>query len=270
MSSFSSDPPDQPQSIYGSRKASLTLDIIVVGCGIGGLGAAFCLTQAGHRVTLVESSPLIGPEVGAGILASPNCSRLLRRWGLGNRLDEVAVIGKCATIRRYTGEQIGFTNWEHAAKHHGAPYYQVHRVDLHKILHDLVAPHVTILSGSPVVGCDPGPAAPSVTLESGKVLNADLIIGADGLKSYIQQVVLGKQNPAEATGDAAYRVLVPTSLMMQHPELREFVENPHMNVWLAPGRHLVAYPIVSLSSFPWFGFEHANHRALSVEESRDV
>jgi salicylate hydroxylase len=252
MSSPSSDAPDLPQSIYGSRKASLPLDVIVVGCGIGGLSAAFCLTQAGHSVTIVESSPVIGPNVGAGILCTPNCSRLLRRWGLGTRLDELAVTGKGAILRRYnTGEQIGFTEWEETMKVYGAPYYQLHRADLHKTLYDLIVPHVTILSGSPVVGCDPNPVAPSVTLESGKVLNADLIVGADGLKSYIQEVVLGKPNKADETGDAAYRTLVPASLMMQDPELRELIENPYLTSWFAPGRSLVAYPIVSIP-FPRF------------------
>ena len=262
MSTSISDATANPQLIYGSRRAALTLDIIIVGCGIAGLSAAFCLTQAGHRVTIVESSPEIGPEVGAGILLSPNCSRLLRRWGLGKSLDEVAVIGKGVSIRRYnTGEQIGYTKWEGVAeKEYGAPYYQVHRVDLHKLLHGLVAPHVTILSGSSVVGCDPDPAAPFVTLESGKVLKADLIVGADGLKSYIQQVVLGNPNRADPTGDAAWRALIPASLMIQDPELRELIENPHLTAWPAPGRHLVGYPIVRV----FFGFPDPSTLTLEL------
>lgn len=271
MSPSSSDAPNQPRSIYGSRKASLTLDVIVVGCGIGGLGAAFCLMQAGHRVTIVESSPVIGQEVGAGILITPNFSRLLRMWGLGKLLDELAASGEGVMVRRYTtGEQIGFTSWGETMKDYGAPYYQVHRADLHKMLYDLIAPHVTVLPGSLVVGCNPGPMAPSVTLGSGKVLIADLIIGADGLKSYIQEVVLRKSNRAEETGDAAYRALVPTSLMMQDPELRQLIENPHLSVWPSPGRHLVGYHIVSIGFLQWFWLKRAHHRTLFVEERRAI
>ena len=267
MSPSSSDTPDKPQSIYGSRKASLALNVIVVGCGIGGLSAAFCLSQAGHSVTIVESSPVIGPDVGAGILSGPNCSRLLRRWGLGTRLDELAVSGKGAIVRKHdTGEQIVFRSWGEMAKDYGAPYYQIHRADIHELLCELVAPNVTILADSPVVGCDPNSVAPSVTLESGKILKADLIVGADGLKSYIQQVVLGVSNRAEETGDATFRALVPASLMMQDPELRELIENPHLTSWLAPGRKLVGYPVVSNSIFPWFRIEHVP----LVEEERVV
>jgi salicylate hydroxylase len=168
-------------------------------------------------------------------------------------LDEIAVKPYGAVMRRYnTGEQIGFLKWgETSLKDYGAPHLQVHRADLHKILRDLVAPHVAIFLGSPVVGCDPNPEAPSVTLESGKILKADLIVGADGLRSFIQQVVLGKPNRADATGDAAWRALIPASLMKEDPELHGLTENPHLTAWLAPGRHLIGYPVVRL--FPFRG-----------------
>ena len=240
-----------PQSIYGSQKASLTLDIIVVGCGLGGLGAAFCLTQAGHRVTIIESSSVIG-DIGAGIVVAPNSSRLLLRWGLGKHLDEVAVKPESITLRRYdTGERIGFAKrGEVAEREYGAPTYHTHRADLHKLLYDFVAPHVTILLGSPVAECDPDPVSPSVTLKSGKVVRGDLIVGADGIKSFIQQVVSGKQNPAESTGDAAYRAIIPASSLMQDPKLHELIEPPQLTSWMAPGRHVVAYLIVR--RFPFF------------------
>jgi len=240
-----SDFANEPPSLYGTRKASLVLDIIVVGCGLGGLGAAFCLTQAGHRVTIIESSSVLG-EVGAGIQVSPNSSRLLRRWALEKHLDDVAVQPEAIAFRRYnTGELVGFTKWEGIMeREYGAPYYHIHRADFHKLLYDLVAPHVTILLGSAVIGCDPGPVSPSVTLESGRVVRADLIVGADGVKSYIQQVVSGKPIRAEPTGDAAYRATIPASLMMQDPELRGFIEHPQMAGWMAPRRHLMTYPIV--------------------------
>ena len=134
---------------------------------------------------------------------------------------------------------------------YGSPYYHIHRADFHKLLFDLAAPHVTVLLDSTVIGCDPGPASPSVTLKSGRVLKADLIVGADGVKSYIQQLVSGHQNRAEPTGDAAYRAIVPASLMKQDPELRVFIDHPEMTGWMAPGRHLMGYPIVRLSS-PYF------------------
>jgi salicylate hydroxylase len=245
-----SDVAMRPPSIYGSRKASIALDIIVVGCGIGGLSAAFCLIQAGHRVTIIESYPVIG-EVGAGIQLTPNSTRLLQRWGLGEHLKDIAVRPEGIAYMRYsTGERIGFTRMGEALeKDHGAAYYHMHRADLHKLLYDLVAPHAIILLGSTVIGCDPDPISPSVTLKSGEVIWADLIVGADGVKSYIQQVVSGKLNPSELTGDAVYRATMPASLLTRDPELREFIEHPQMTGWVGPGKWVVGYPIVCSSPF---------------------
>ena len=263
----------RPQSGYGSRKASLTLDVIVVGCGIGGLAAALCLAKAGHRVTIIESSLVIG-EIGAGMQLSPNTTRLLYKWGLGKPLDEIAVRPEGVAYRRYnTGEQIGFTKWgKDLERDYGAPYYHVHRADLYRLLHDLVSPYVTIMLGSAVVGCDPDVSSPSVTLASGKTIKADLIVGADGIKSYLQEVVLGEPNAVELTGDAVYRTTIPTSLMMQDPELREFVEHPKMTAWIGPFRCLVGYPIVrSPLFFPRSGSDMLTARLpLHREGRRDI
>ena len=99
---------------------------------------------------------------------------------------------------------------------------------------------------STVVSVDP--SGPSLTLASGEVVHGDLVVGADGVKSLVQQTVLGRQPgnpaPAEPTGDAAYRAIIPTSLMLADPELRPFVEVPEMTAWMGPRRHLMAYNIV--------------------------
>jgi len=83
------------------RRASLPIHIVVVGCGLSGLSAACCLAKAGHSVTILESASAIG-EIGAGIQISPNVTRLLIRWGLGDRLKQVAVKPVALTFRRCT------------------------------------------------------------------------------------------------------------------------------------------------------------------------
>ena len=130
---------------------------------------------------------------------------------------------------------------------YGAPYYHVHRHDLHRMLLELIAPNCTIRLNSTVVSVNPDtPTEKStVTLATGEVLHADLIIGADGVKSIIQQVVIGRVNPAQPTGDAAYRAIIPTSVMVADPDLKPFVDVAEMTAWMGPGRHLMAYNIVS-------------------------
>ncbi|PCH35454.1 FAD/NAD(P)-binding domain-containing protein [Wolfiporia cocos MD-104 SS10] len=236
--------------------APLPLHILVVGCGLGGLAAAHTLSAAGHRVTLVESAPALG-EVGAGIQVSPNVARLFARWGLAAALAAAAVEPAAIVLRRYsTGEHVGYTRLgrfadgflgadtdapDAAPGEWGDPYYNVHRADLHRMLYDLAAPHVELRLGAAVVDVDP--AAPSVTLASGEVLRADVVVGADGVKSTVQRFVLGQTNPATATGDAVYRALIPAEHLLADPDLRGLVEHPEMTVWMGPQRHVVGYCI---------------------------
>ena len=244
-------PLEKVPPLYGGRRAALSLNVIVVGAGIGGLAAAHTLAHAGHRVTLLESARELG-DVGAGIQVSPNATRLLLRWGLGPSLRANGVEPAAIVFRRYdTGVRVGYTRWgNRMARDHGAPYYHIHRADYHAMLHRLArsAPGVRIRLGAAVRSVQPDPSVvggPSVTLACGEVLYADLIVGADGVKSTLQKAVTGLDDRPTPTGDAAYRAVVCTDLMLEDPELRPFVETPEMTAWMAPGRHLMAYCIVS-------------------------
>jgi salicylate hydroxylase len=84
---------------YQKRKAALSLKVIIVGGGLGGLAAAYCLGQAGHEITVVESASAIS-DVGAGIQLGPNLTRLLLRWGLGEKLKHFAVVPEAISFRR--------------------------------------------------------------------------------------------------------------------------------------------------------------------------
>ncbi|KAI0339159.1 FAD/NAD(P)-binding domain-containing protein [Trametopsis cervina] len=231
-------------NLFGGRKAALRIHFLIVGCGLGGLAAAHCLSQAGHAVTVIESASAIG-EVGAGIQVTPNLSSMLIRWGLGDALKKVGVRPEAVVLRRYaTGEVVGYTRWGSKIEEaHGFPYYHVHRADFHKLLFDLAAPNMTLRLKSTVVSVDPGPEQPSVTLASGEVVKGDVIIGADGVKSTVQQTVLERVNPATPTGDAVYRAIIPTDVMIKDPELKPFVDTPEMTGWMGPRRHIMAYCI---------------------------
>lgn len=94
---------------------------------------------------------------------------------------------------------------------------------------------MTLRLNSVVVAVDPSPAAggPSLTLSTGEVLRADLVVGADGVKSMVREVVLGEPTKAVATGDAAYRVIIPAERLLADPELRPLVETAYGTSLLA-------------------------------------
>jgi len=94
-------------------------DVVVVGGGIGGLGAALALARKGLSVRVLERASEFG-EVGAGLQIAPNCTRILHEYGLHTRPDNPRNPALCVRgNRRCANETSG-----HRRKHelfHGSP-----------------------------------------------------------------------------------------------------------------------------------------------------
>jgi salicylate hydroxylase len=211
--------------------------ILIAGAGIGGLTAAANLLQAGHDVTIFEQAPELS-EVGAGLQLSANATHVLHDLGLGPALAEVGVRPGAYVFRLHdTGEEIQrFALSAEHEKLHGAPYYQVHRADIHTLL----ATKVRELKGDAirlncrVTGFEEAGDGVNLRLADNTIARGDLLVGADGLKSVVCQQIVGNI-PATYTGDAAWRITVPIERLPEN-----FMEQVMM-VWMGPGRHVVAY-----------------------------
>lgn len=173
---------------------------------------------------------------------TPNMTRLLIRWGLRDKLAESAVKPTKFCLRRYAnGELLENRPGDNFERDFGSPYYNIHRADLHNMLLELATPYMTLRLNSQVL--DVNPKTASVTLVSGEVLEADLLIGADGISSRVREVAFSSSDPALQIGDVAYRAVIQTSHMMKDPELKQLVEEAAVSLWLGPGRHIVGYCI---------------------------
>ncbi|KAF8733221.1 hypothetical protein AX14_004040 [Amanita brunnescens Koide BX004] len=224
------------------NEAQQKLDIIIVGCGLGGLTAAYTLGKVGHKVTVLEAATVLG-EIGAGIQLAPNVSRILIRWGLKDKLDPQAVNPQSISFRRFdSGERVGIDIFgEKMVKDYGAPYYHAHRADVQKILCDLAEPYMNLRLNSRVVCVSPDPPSPHVVLASGEVVYGDMIIGADGVKSIIRTCIVQGPDAPTPTGDSAYRATMSTESMLRDPELKTLVDNPESTLWMGPNKHVVGY-----------------------------
>ena len=212
--------------------------ILIAGAGIGGLTAAAKLLQAGHDVTVFEQAPELS-EVGAGLQLSANATHVLHHLGLGPALAEVGVRPGAYVFRLHdSGEEIQrFTLSDEHQKLHGAPYYQVHRADVHSLLAAKVRDlkHDAIRLNCRVTGFEENANGIKLCIAAGGIVEAgDLLVGADGLKSIVRQQIMGNV-PATYTGDAAWRITVPVEHLPEN-----FMEQVMM-VWMGPGRHVVAY-----------------------------
>ncbi|KAF8684732.1 hypothetical protein RHS04_01160 [Rhizoctonia solani] len=229
-------------NLNSGRIPNTRLNVVVVGCGLGGLACALSLQRAGHNAVILEAARSIG-EIGAGIQVTPNLSRILIRWGLRDELEKLAVVPQAIVFRHKNGEKVGGSVWgSKMERDHGSPYYHIHRADLHRMLYKLVEQAgVKVRLASTVKSINP--LAPSVTLFGGETMHCDLIVGADGVKSMIREVVVGGPDRPQPTGDAAYRAIIPAEKMRGDPELEALLENPEMTAWMGPGRHIMAYCI---------------------------
>ena len=214
------------------------MDILIVGAGIGGLTAAIRLVQRGHRVRVLEQAKVLG-EVGAGIQMSANAVKVLKAVGVEPALEATGVKPKGFEFRRFnTGEMLHRIPLGDAHREkHGAAYYQMHRRDLHDALVQAlraVAPGAVRLDAA-VRQVHEDEEAAEVELANGERLRADLVVGADGVKSVVRQHVLGADKPV-FTGQVVWRVLVPVERI---PEaLRTDVVS---TIWCGPHNHGVMY-----------------------------
>lgn len=204
-----------------SNKASL--DVIVVGAGIGGLATAIALRKAGHNVKILERSAL-SREVGAAITVPPNASRILRAWGLDMVKARFVPYLAMQVVRADLTPVEEVIVYDHSAIEAtwGAPYCTAHRVDLHEALRAMATGDdgpgkpAELVTSVAVESYDVH--AGSVTLADGCMLMADLLVAADGVHSRAHKNVLGHERPAVPSGTTVIRFMIPTQTILQDPK----------------------------------------------------
>ena len=214
------------------------MHITIIGAGIGGLAAAATLLRRGHRVRVYEQAPRLG-EVGAGVQMSANAVKVLDALGLRARLEPTAVRPKAFEFRRYdSGEMLHrLPLGEKHEQMHGAPYFQIHRSDLHRALQDAVQQLDTqaIVLNARAVAVEDHADGARVEFADGTRADAQLLVGADGIKSVVRRHVIGADQPV-FTGQVAWRCTVPTDRIPSH--LRTDLVS---TIWCGPKNHAVTY-----------------------------
>ena len=107
------------------------MGLLIVGGGIGGLTLAVALERHGLPCALRERAPAIDP-VGAGLLLSPNATRVLEKIDL---LDEVLAVGR-STQRWRILDDWGRVLREIRLPDTDTPGVSIHRADLQRVLLD--------------------------------------------------------------------------------------------------------------------------------------
>jgi salicylate hydroxylase len=212
--------------------------IAIIGGGIGGLTAALALAQMGFRPIVYEQAPALG-EVGAGLSVTPNAVKGLVFLGLGPALDQAASEPMQQIVRHHQTNQIMVRIDRNPCRaQYGAPYLQIHRADMHRILVDAFTALVPngIRLNAHVTAMTADASGVVLTFADQSSTKADLVIGADGLRSNVRQWCFGG-DAARYTGHVAYRGLIPRA------DLKDVVMDEGSCAWAGPGRVFLRYPL---------------------------
>jgi salicylate hydroxylase len=212
------------------------MKIIVVGAGIGGLAAALALARAQFRVEVVERASVLR-EVGAGLQLSPNAMKALEWLGVAEAVEAVSSEPQALELRQgKSGRRVFSIPMGPAArKRYGAPYLHAHRADLISILRKAAeAAGVRIRLGAGLAAFTRPDGGVRIGLDTGDILEADLLVGADGMRSIVRRILFGADHP-RFTGAVAWRAIAPIEA---YPDLPDAAV-----VWAGPARHAVTYRI---------------------------
>jgi len=228
----------------GSMGDDKPLKVIIVGAGLGGCAAAMAMKAQGFEVEVYEKVReflRLGDSLGLG----ENALKLLKRWGLYDELIAIGNKSELMQIRRWSdGKILAQQPLMDMAGYIG------HRGDYHKAFLDHVeAMGIPIHMGSNVVEYDED--APSIKLSDGRVIKADVIVAADGIKSTARELVLGFEDKPKSSGYACFRAYFKGAYLKNDPLCGEFLEKECVNIWIGDDKHLVQNTLRDGEEFNW-------------------
>jgi 6-hydroxynicotinate 3-monooxygenase len=207
--------------------------IAVVGAGLGGLTVAGFLQRAGFAVRIYEQAPTFS-RIGAGIILSANAMKVLRRLGVEDELIRAGIKPQCFVSRAWdTGATMYEIHFDEASEQrYGGPYLNIHRGDLHEIMAQVVVPK-TIAFDHQLLDVKKSKGRYSLRFANGEVVQADIVIGADGIRSKVREFLFD-DGPPRFVGAVAHRAIFPSE------RLAGF-KIPDCTKWWGRDRHSLPY-----------------------------
>lgn len=166
-----------------------TINIAIVGGGIGGFAAATALQHRGIVADVYEQAPALG-EVGAGIIIHPPTQRLFKEWGLDEEFYSKASLNNTVQIHTAQGEFVTNATDSHSSPgsdKDGMVPASIRRTDLLNLVAGPVDPSRIHLDHK-LTSIVETPDYVELTFENGAVVHADVVIGANGINSIIRKL----------------------------------------------------------------------------------
>ncbi|MFK4021979.1 FAD-dependent oxidoreductase [Streptomyces albogriseolus] len=221
------------------------LKIAVIGAGYGGAAAAKALSLLGARVDVYEQASRIR-EVGAGIGLRPATMNRFREWGVFDAIAEVTSPSDYFEILTATGDPIMKEAWPAAGEQ--THTHLIHRGDFIDALMGVLPEGMVHLGHKLETIEDRGDSA-ALTFANGATAEADLVVGADGIRSVVRHQLFSQKAPVFA-GEHAYRTVISVDDahgMAVDDNLRMYIGRG-TKIYLLPLRHRgqVSFDITAL------------------------
>ncbi|CAF1188324.1 unnamed protein product [Adineta steineri] len=238
------------------------LKVAIIGCGIGGLAATIALQRQGHQVTVYERAHFAS-EVGASISVAANGTKFLEEWGVDTVAGRSVILQKLIMRNWEDGSIKDVYDLNDYKERWGHVYNMFHRIDLHEQLQKTAkALGAIIVLDHKAVDIDL--VNRTVTFDTGSTISVDLIIGADGVRSTIRNLIgiVAKTKPSTS---ACYRCIIRTTLVQQNG-LKDFAHNNAIEFWGGFGiNKIVLAPCSAGEIVSFYCFYPASHNDQSEE-----
>ncbi|MDO5533546.1 MAG: FAD-dependent monooxygenase [Propionibacteriaceae bacterium] len=228
------------------------LRVAIVGGGYGGASAAKALSNLGAQVTVYEQAKEIR-EVGAGIGLRPSSMDQFRQWGIFDAIADVTSASNYFEILTAEGHTIAKDQWpgmdDYETKTHT---HLVHRNDFIQALVGSLPEGMVKTNKKLEKIVDNGGTA-TLTFADGETVEADLVVGADGIRSTVRAQLFSDQQPVFA-GEHAYRVVVDADAahgLVTDDNLRMYLGRG-TKVYVLPLRHRnqMSFDVTALNTDP--------------------
>ena len=238
--------------------------VAIIGGGIGGATAGCALAQAGLEVSVYEAAPEL-KEIGAGVALQPNAMRVLRMIGVEDAVRKVAGRSEyLVTCDGKTGRTISKISRAQQAATYGLAGATVHRADLLDVIADAL-PTGSVTLGKRCAAVESRDDAAVARFEDGTEIEADVIIGADGIHSRVRAALFGPDDP-RFTGKICYRSVVSMDAITG---AKPSTDNAQ---WLGPHGTIVLYPLRGnqlVNVVAHYDDEHYRHESWINECDRE-
>jgi 2-polyprenyl-6-methoxyphenol hydroxylase-like FAD-dependent oxidoreductase len=184
---------------------------IVIGGGIAGPVAAIALRKAGVEATVFEAYPRPSDGIGGSLALEPNG---LAALGVIGAADAVRAVATPITrsMLALSGKVLGAI----PALAGLPPRHVIERGDLHKILNDRArGAGVLTQHGKRLIGVDESRAGITARFEDGTSASADILIGADGVRSKVRTLIDPAAPGASFTGLLGFGATVDAGLDLE-------------------------------------------------------